>query len=56
MTEEERFNPEEEKVSKEELDNLASSITNLEKPEMTEAGKERGWERIEEAIRKKFGK
>ena len=43
MTEEERFNPEEEKeVSKEELDNLASSITNLEKPEMTEAGKERG--------------
>ena len=43
MTEEERFNPEEEKVSKEELMDLASSITNLEKPEMTEAGKKRGW-------------
>ncbi|HUV42372.1 MAG TPA: hypothetical protein VMY36_00480 [Patescibacteria group bacterium] len=56
MTEEERFNPEEGKVSKEETADLASSITNLEKPEMTEAGKERGWERIERAIRKKFGR
>lgn len=39
----------------EKLKPLAASIRNLDKPEMSEAGKQRALEQMEEAMKEKFG-